>query len=112
MGFFGNKKKRLSKGGIDERTIMRRFFVEKIDAGSKTMAIRGAEARHIFSVLRMEPGDRLILFDGRGLRFQARIISAGRKEVMVALEKPLEPPPPVAGQHHSLPGPSQGQGNG
>ncbi len=58
------------------------------------MAIRGAEARHIFSVLRMEQGDPLILFDGKGRRFQARIISAGRKEVQVALERALEPPPP------------------
>lgn len=73
---------------------MRRFFVEEIEADHETMAIQGSEARHIFSVLRMEPGDRLILFDGKGQRFRARIISAGRKEILVTLERALEAPPP------------------
>jgi 16S rRNA (uracil1498-N3)-methyltransferase len=73
---------------------MRRFFVEEIEADHETMAIVGSEARQIFSVLRMEPGDRFILFDGKGRRFRVRIISAGRKEVRVTLERALEAPLP------------------
>jgi 16S rRNA (uracil1498-N3)-methyltransferase len=72
---------------------MRRFFVDEIKPDHGTMAIPGAEARHIFNVLRMKQGDPLILFDGKGQRFQARITSVGHKEVQVALERPLEPPP-------------------
>lgn len=72
---------------------MRRFFVDEITPVHGTMAIQGAEARHIFNVLRMKQGDPLILFDGKGQRFQARITSVGHKEVQVALERPLEPPP-------------------
>ena len=72
---------------------MRRFFVDEIKPDHGTMAIQGAEARHIFNVLRMKQDDPLILFDGKGQRFQARITSAGYKEVQVALESPLESPP-------------------
>jgi 16S rRNA (uracil1498-N3)-methyltransferase len=45
-------------------------------------------------VLRMAPGDRLMLMDGGGARFQAVIQSATRREVTVRLEKPLPSPPP------------------
>ncbi len=45
-------------------------------------------------VLRMGRGDRFILMDGKGARFQAIILSAGRREVLVALEKALPQPPP------------------
>ena len=45
-------------------------------------------------VLRMGRGDRFILMDGRGARFQAIIESAGRREVRVILEKPLPQPSP------------------
>jgi 16S rRNA (uracil1498-N3)-methyltransferase len=45
-------------------------------------------------VLRMGRGDRFILMDGKGARFQAIIEYAGRREVLVTLEKPLPQPPP------------------
>lgn len=73
---------------------MRRFFVDQIRAIDGAMVIRGAEARHICNVLRMERGDRLVLMDGMGRRFQAQIKSAGKGQVEVVLEKALEPPAP------------------
>jgi 16S rRNA (uracil1498-N3)-methyltransferase len=45
-------------------------------------------------VLKMGRGDRFILMDGKGARFQAIIESAGRREVLITLEKPLPPPSP------------------
>ena len=45
-------------------------------------------------VLRMGRGDRFILMDGKGARFQAIIVSAGPREVLVTLEKALPQPPP------------------
>ncbi len=45
-------------------------------------------------VLRMGRGDRFILMDGKGARFQAIILSAGRREVLATLEKALPQPPP------------------
>jgi 16S rRNA (uracil1498-N3)-methyltransferase len=73
---------------------MRRFFVEEIKAIDGCCAITGPEAKHITRVLRMGRGDRIILMDGKGTRFQAIIKSAGRHEVLVTLERPLPKPPP------------------
>lgn len=73
---------------------MRRFFVEKIDAEKNSFSITGPEAKHISKVLRMGPGDRFIVMDGKGARYLALIESAGSREVRAFLEKPLPEPPP------------------
>ncbi len=73
---------------------MRRFIVEEILENRSHARIRSAEARHISRVLRMGPGERIILIDGKGLRFEAVIESASSKEVAVLLETPLPAPPP------------------
>ncbi len=72
---------------------LRRFFIEEIRAIDRSCTIKGAEARHITRVLRMGRGDRFILMDGKGARFQVVIESAQRKEVLVTLEEPLPVPP-------------------
>lgn len=73
---------------------MRRFFIEEIIAKDGTCIIEGSEARHITKVLRMGQGDRLILMDSQGARFQAIIESAYPHKVSVTLERPLPAPPP------------------
>jgi 16S rRNA (uracil1498-N3)-methyltransferase len=72
---------------------MRRFFVQDIKPHDHTLAITGSEARHISKVLRLGQGDRIVLMDRKGARFQAVIASAGEKEVSVILEKALGQPP-------------------
>ena len=67
--------------------------MDEIEAKDGLFTITGTEARHITRVLRMGRGDRFILMDGKGTRFQVVIESAGRREVLVALEKPLAQPP-------------------
>jgi 16S rRNA (uracil1498-N3)-methyltransferase len=73
---------------------MRRFFVEKIEPEQTSLSITEPESKHISKVLRMGPGDRFILMDGKGARFLALIESAGSHEVRVFLERPLPEPPP------------------
>jgi 16S rRNA (uracil1498-N3)-methyltransferase len=73
---------------------LRRFLVDKIQAGQRQHSVTGQEARHISTVLRMGPGDRLILMDGEGARFLASVVSSNPREVLVKLEKPLPIPPP------------------
>lgn len=73
---------------------LRRFFVREIKPQNGMFAVRGSEAKHISRVLRMRPGERLILMDGRGSRFQALIESASPGKVLVNLEKELEAPDP------------------
>jgi len=73
---------------------LRRFFIEEIMERDGSCVISGSEARHIRKVLRMDPGDRFILMDGKGSRFQAVITSAKHKDLAVCLEKRLPEPPP------------------
>jgi 16S rRNA (uracil1498-N3)-methyltransferase len=68
---------------------MRRFFIEKIDPEAEYCTLTGQEARHMYKVLRMEPGDPLILLDRKGRQYQARVDSISRHQVQVKLEKPL-----------------------
>ena len=74
--------------------MLRRFFVEEISANHDTCIISGSEARHMSKVLRMKAGDRFILMDGKGSRFQAVIESISAKEVFAVLENSLPQPPP------------------
>ena len=64
---------------------MRRFFIEKSKIAGPTIIITGSDAAHIKKVLRMEPGDRIGLFDGRGFEYEARIenLLAGSVEVSI-----------------------------
>jgi 16S rRNA (uracil1498-N3)-methyltransferase len=48
-------------------------------------ALTGDEARHLSQVLRMKPGDTVIVFDGHGRRASAEIISVSRDRVPLKL---------------------------
>jgi 16S rRNA (uracil1498-N3)-methyltransferase len=78
-------------------TGMKRFFINEIRPNEDRCTIRGSEARHISRVMRMRPGDRLVLMDGKGLRYQAVIEVSGLREVVVSLEGALPSPerPPL-----------------
>ena len=71
---------------------MRRFYVEKVKEKDGRFVIQGSEARHISKVLRMRRGDRIILMDGEGARFEAVIDSLERGEVCVVITKSLPGP--------------------
>jgi 16S rRNA (uracil1498-N3)-methyltransferase len=73
---------------------MRRFFVNEILRTQAAFAITGAEAKHITRVLRMGPGERIVLLDKVGARFQAVIKEMSRHHVLVDLERPLSAPAP------------------
>jgi 16S rRNA (uracil1498-N3)-methyltransferase len=73
---------------------MRCFFIEKIDPQAEICTLTGQEARHIRKVLRMEPGDPLILLDRQGQYYLARIESMDRRTIQVKLERALPAPPP------------------
>ena len=73
---------------------MRRFLIEKIVSTGETLSITGAEARHMTRVLRLGPGDRIILMDPQGARFTGIIKSTSGSRVRVHVESPLPKPPP------------------
>jgi len=77
---------------------MRYFLIEQTTVSGPTSLITGPDARHIKTVLRLKPGDKIGLFDGKGFEYEARIvaISTGKVEVAVmqcfpaAAESPVQ----------------------
>jgi 16S rRNA (uracil1498-N3)-methyltransferase len=58
-------------------------------------ALTGDEARHLSQVLRMKPGDPVVVFDGRGRRAAAEILSVSRDRVPLKLGEILPSRPPL-----------------
>jgi 16S rRNA (uracil1498-N3)-methyltransferase len=77
---------------------MRRFFVETMPEVGRRAVIRGPDARHIQAVLRLQPGERIVLSDGQGMEFEARIevLAAGGITVAVLASRPAGNESPVA----------------
>ena len=65
---------------------MRRFFVDPSEISDSKAIVTGSEARHLVSVLRLEVGTCVQLFDGTGVTYEAEIsgISKGRVEFIVS----------------------------
>jgi 16S rRNA (uracil1498-N3)-methyltransferase len=61
-----------------------RFFVET-PISSQHAVLTAAEAHHLLHVMRAGPGDEVLLFDGSGGEFLARIDSLGRSEVQLSI---------------------------
>ncbi len=68
-----------------------RFFCDRALATGAALALPSGAARHI-QVLRLQPGDVIRLFDGRGGEFDATIDRMGRSEVAatVGAQHPIE----------------------
>jgi len=64
--------------------IMRRFFWRDKAGIGQTGIIDGSDARHIRTVLRMKPGDTLVVFDGMGNDYEAEIRTISLDEVRVS----------------------------
>jgi len=60
---------------------MSKFFIEKNQIQDSTALIVGQDVTHITKVLRLGPGDELLLCDGEGTDYQVRISSAGKDAV-------------------------------
>jgi len=69
---------------------MKRFFVEQLSPDEKIISITGKEFHHLKNVLRLNRGDEIIVFDGKGLEFSGKIESIGKHEARIAIEKQVE----------------------
>jgi 16S rRNA (uracil1498-N3)-methyltransferase len=66
-------------------TILRRFYVDPQKALQLQFAITGPEARHMIKVLRIQTGECICLFDGKGGEYEAIVgeINKGCVEVSI-----------------------------
>jgi 16S rRNA (uracil1498-N3)-methyltransferase len=62
-----------------------RFPIQEAVTVGAQAALTGTDAKHIRTVLRLRPGDRVWLFDGSGAEFEAKIESLEGNRVIVAV---------------------------
>ena len=72
---------------------MHRFYVPPNDWNSGAPTLNSAEAHHARNVLRMQPGDKAVLFDGRGREMTAQITSLEAAQVQLRKLHEAETPP-------------------
>ncbi len=75
---------------------MRSFFIEPDEIHKPVAAIGGADARHICKVLRLRPGARVRVTDGRGQTADACIQAIEGGRVLVEILAPSPTPAPDA----------------
>ena len=59
---------------------MRRLHVEAARMAEETVVIEGEDHRYLTRVLRLGPGDRVVLFDGEGREADAELVRIGPRE--------------------------------
>ncbi|MEW6661281.1 MAG: 16S rRNA (uracil(1498)-N(3))-methyltransferase [Bacillota bacterium] len=69
---------------------MRRFFVNEELVAGKKYSITGRDAAHIGKVLRMQPGEAILLVDRQGKAWQSRLAALSPQRVDVVIEVPWE----------------------
>src|SRR5215468_4660289 len=60
---------------------MHRFYVSPENWDPLGLVLRGSEAHHALNVLRMQAGDKLVLFNGKGRELIAEITNVGDDEI-------------------------------
>jgi 16S rRNA (uracil1498-N3)-methyltransferase len=60
---------------------MHRFYVAPQNWDPRALVLRGSEAHHARNVLRMQPGDKVVLFNGKGRELTAEIVTIADDEI-------------------------------
>jgi 16S rRNA (uracil1498-N3)-methyltransferase len=72
---------------------MHRFYISPENWDPSDLVLREAEAHHARDVLRMNRGDRVVVFNGRGREITAEIVDLARSEVRLRKLHETETPP-------------------
>lgn len=72
---------------------MHRFYVRPQEWNPDALLLTGPEAHHCRNVLRLHPGDRAVLFNGRGREITAEITSLDPREVTLRKQHESSTPP-------------------
>lgn len=68
---------------------MRRFFIAPGQMGQEQPLLGEEDARHVRTVLRLQPGEPIVVFDGTGAEYEARITAIDQHQVRIAVTRPL-----------------------
>jgi len=69
---------------------MRRFYIPSGQIGKDESIITGSDAHHLRDVLRLKSGDEIVVFDGTGREYLARVSAVTRQQVNIVMLTPLE----------------------
>jgi len=72
---------------------MHRFYVAPENWDPRELVLRGSEAHHARNVLRMQAGDKLVLFNGKGRELTAEIANVADHEIRLRKLYEAETPP-------------------
>jgi 16S rRNA (uracil1498-N3)-methyltransferase len=72
---------------------MHRFYIPPDAWNPNALVLRGSEAHHARTVLRMDRGEKAVLFNGRGREATAEIADLGREEIRFRKLQEAETPP-------------------
>jgi 16S rRNA (uracil1498-N3)-methyltransferase len=64
---------------------MRYFFIDPEKISDSSVLITGSDAKHIRNVLRLKPGNKIGLFDGKGFEYEAEIVSLSPGSVEISV---------------------------
>jgi 16S rRNA (uracil1498-N3)-methyltransferase len=70
-----------------------RAYAPDLDPSQTIVALSAEESAHLIRVLRLDAGARVLVFDGRGAQYLARITTAAKDRVTLALLEPVPPAP-------------------
>jgi 16S rRNA (uracil1498-N3)-methyltransferase len=70
------------------------FLLDELP-GTEELLVDGSEGRHAVEVLRLEPGEQVLVGDGRGAVAAGSVLSAGREGLLVAVRNRYDVPAPV-----------------
>ena len=68
-----------------------RLFVEQVLTDGAQLSLDGPQAHYLARVMRIAPGDGVILCDNATGEWAARVIEAGKRDVMLQVETQLRP---------------------
>lgn len=68
-----------------------RVFVEAALAGGAQVAVSPEQANYLLNVLRLKPGARILVFNGRDGEWQAQLEQTGKRTVALAIESQTRP---------------------
>ncbi len=70
---------------------MRRFFIPHTEIHKASPKIHGQDAQHIKRVLRLQPGNRILLIDGSGYEYEAELTGLSDAHVSIAVLRKYRP---------------------
>jgi len=74
---------------------MHRFYLPPAQCQGDLLRLEGAEAHHAAGVLRLQPGETVVVLDGAGAEYECQVEHSDRGQLSLAVkQKKNHPPPP------------------